>query len=205
MYDLTITVSKVMGTCTADPPMKKGDRFFVSDGSLRLPEDTSVCIWALHNVIPLLPAKERRVDEAKEQDWLWRVNHVQCPDPNGRVIFRIQQQEAAVAPAEVAEPDPLPELPVFDPEEPGRHDLRVVVEEVRGKCTSPMRPGDYFLLRGGQLSLPVGRHFCLYALQAMLPFLAARQRPLFEGDWLKDAKFICPDPAGNVVMRIERI
>jgi len=36
--------------------------------------------------------------------------------------------------------------------------------------------------------------------------LPAKQRPLDNGDWLKDdAHVICPDPAGNVVMRIEQI
>jgi uncharacterized repeat protein (TIGR04076 family) len=34
--------------------------------------------------------------------------------------------------------------------------------------------------------------------------LPAKQRPLQEGDWLKDAhQVICPDPAGNVIMQIE--
>jgi len=205
MYDLAITVTKVMGACPAEPPMKKGDCFFVSDGSVRIPEGESVCIWALHNLVPLLPAKERNVAEAKDEDWLWRVNHMQCPDPDGRVIFKIEQQATTPAPVEVSEPAPLPDLTVKSPEAAGRSDLRVVVDEVRGKCTSPLRPGDYFSLRGGQLSLPAGRHFCLYALQAVLPFLAARQRQLQDGDWLKDAQFICHDPAGNVVMRIERI
>jgi len=81
-----------------------------------------------------------------------------------------------------------------------------VVEEVRGKCTSGLKKGDYFRLDGGRLSLPPGGHFCLYALQAVLPFVAAKQRRLEDGDWLKDEdRFICPDPAGNVVLRVERL
>jgi uncharacterized repeat protein (TIGR04076 family) len=32
------------------------------------------------------------------------------------------------------------------------HDVKVTVEEVRGKCTSGLKPGDYFLLRSGRLS-----------------------------------------------------
>ena len=86
------------------------------------------------------------------------------------------------------------------------HDIRVTVEEVRGKCTSGMKPGDYFILRSGRLYIPADRHFCLYALHAVLPLLPAKQRPLEDNDWLKeDNHVICPDPAGNVVMRIERI
>ena len=68
-----------------------------------------------------------------------------------------------------------------------------------------MKPGDYFTLRRGRLYIPANRHFCLYALQATFPFLAAKQRPLEDGDWLKQANWIiCPDPAGNVIMRIDR-
>ena len=81
-----------------------------------------------------------------------------------------------------------------------------MVEEVRGKCTSGMRPDDHFILRSGRLYIPAHRHFCLYALHAALPLLPAKQRPLEDGDWLKeDNHVICPDPAGNVIVRIERI
>jgi uncharacterized repeat protein (TIGR04076 family) len=66
-----------------------------------------------------------------------------------------------------------------------------------------MEPGDCFVLRSGRLYIPAQRHFCLYALCAALPLLPAKQRPLEDGDWLKeDSHVICPDPAGNVVMRI---
>jgi len=83
--------------------------------------------------------------------------------------------------------------------------LRDVEDELWGQCTSGMRPGDYFTLRRGRLYIPANRHFCLYALQATFPFLAAKQRPLPEGDWLNRANWIiCPDPAGNVIMRIDR-
>ena len=52
--------------------------------------------------------------------------------------------------------------------------------------------------------IPAGRHFCLYALQAALPLLPAKQRALQEGDWLKeDCRILCPDPAGNVILRID--
>jgi len=73
-------------------------------------------------------------------------------------------------------------------------------------CTSGMRPGDYFDLRSGRLYIPPDRHFCLYALQAVLPMLPAKQRRLERGDWMRDAHhLICPDPAGNVIMRVLKI
>ena len=86
----------------------------------------------------------------------------------------------------------------------GVRSLQVVVEEVKGKCTSCMKPGDYFRLQSGRLYIPPDGHFCLYALHATLPLLPARQRPLEDGDWMKEeGHVICPDPAGNVIMKIE--
>jgi uncharacterized repeat protein (TIGR04076 family) len=86
----------------------------------------------------------------------------------------------------------------------GLRDLRVVVREVQGKCTSGMQPGDRFSLRSGRLYIPPDRHFCLYALHAVLPLLPAKQRALADGDWLQtDSQVICPDPAGNVILSIE--
>jgi uncharacterized repeat protein (TIGR04076 family) len=206
MYELKVHVTKVLGRCTADPPMQPGDYFTVRDGDIRIPEGGYVCMWALHSLLPLITTKERKSGEARDEDWVWRVHHAQCPDPKGRVIFklervgRIGEDAGAVAPAE---PSTAWEPPASDASGLLR-DLRVVVEEVRGKCTSGMRPGDYFLLRGGRLYIPPARHFCLYALQAVLPLLPAKQRPLPEGDWLReDSHVICPDPAGNVILRIE--
>jgi uncharacterized repeat protein (TIGR04076 family) len=85
-------------------------------------------------------------------------------------------------------------------------DLRVVVEEVRGKCTCDHTVGDAFELRGGKLSLPEGRSFCLYALQSAIPLLPAKQRTLHPNDWMEtDTRVVCPDPLCGVVMRIDRV
>ncbi len=207
MYGLKITVTKVLGACTADPPMKPGDYFTVRDGDLRIPEGGYVCLWALQSLLPVITPKEREILEEKGEDWMWRVHHVQCPDPKGRVVFNIErmgkigdktvEREKAIA---VGSADSLESM------EGDLWNLRVAVEEVRGKCTSGMRPGDHFVLRSGRLYIPPDRHFCLYALHAALPLLPAKQRPLEDGDWLKgDHRVICPDPAGNVIMRVERM
>jgi uncharacterized repeat protein (TIGR04076 family) len=85
-------------------------------------------------------------------------------------------------------------------------DLRVVVEEIRGRCTCDHAVGDAFELRGGKLSLPDGRSFCLYALQSAIPLLPAKQRPLHPNDWMEtDTRVVCPDPLCGVVMRIDRV
>jgi uncharacterized repeat protein (TIGR04076 family) len=56
------------------------------------------------------------------------------------------------------------------------YDLKVEVEAIEGHCTCTMQVGDCFFLRSGKLALPNGRDFCLYALQATIPLLPAKQR-----------------------------
>jgi uncharacterized repeat protein (TIGR04076 family) len=224
MYELRVGVTKVMGTCTADPPMKAGDYFTVRDGDMRIPAGSYVCLWALHSLMPMLPAKEREITETRDEDWMWRVHHAQCPDPEGRVIWKIERvgrlgssqgvgeesgnsrigeknsRDADQGSVTIAQDIPEAECGGL------LRSLRVVVEEVRGKCTSGMRPGDSFVLHSGRLYIPADRHFCLYALQAVLPMLPPKQRVLADGDWMKGADHvICPDPAGNVIMRIETL
>jgi uncharacterized repeat protein (TIGR04076 family) len=54
--------------------------------------------------------------------------------------------------------------------------------------------------------MPPGRHFCIFALAAVLPLLPAKQRALAEDDWLDtEARVCCPDPDERLVMRIERL
>ena len=51
-----------------------------------------------------------------------------------------------------------------------------------------------------------GHHFCVYALQAVLPLLPAKQRRLPARDWLeRDSLVACPDPDERLIMRIERL
>jgi len=66
--------------------------------------------------------------------------------------------------------------------------------------------GDYFeVTESSRIRIPEGRFFCLYALSAVLPLLAAKQRRLPKGDWLEqDSLVACPDPDERLVMRIER-
>ena len=83
--------------------------------------------------------------------------------------------------------------------------LRITVEEVRGFCDLPMRPGDYFELDGGRLTVPEGKHVCLWALQSLIPFLTVKQRRLAEeNDWVPTtSRLSCPDPNGMVIYRVD--
>ena len=85
------------------------------------------------------------------------------------------------------------------------YDLRVTIESISGRCTCDHRVGDAFEVQGGKLSLPAGETFCLYALQATMPLLPAKQRDTHPNDWMStDARVVCPDPACGVTMLIER-
>jgi uncharacterized repeat protein (TIGR04076 family) len=86
-------------------------------------------------------------------------------------------------------------------------DLRVTVERIEGRSVCGLAVGDYFeLTESSRVRIPDGRHFCLYALQSVLPRLPARQRRLPDEDWLEQDNLVCcPDPDERVVMRIERL
>jgi uncharacterized repeat protein (TIGR04076 family) len=87
------------------------------------------------------------------------------------------------------------------------YDLRVTVERIEGRSVCGLEVGDYFeLTESSRIRIPEGRHFCIYALQAVLPLLPAKQRRLPDDDWLEQESLVCcPDPEERLVMRIERI
>jgi uncharacterized repeat protein (TIGR04076 family) len=86
------------------------------------------------------------------------------------------------------------------------YDLRVVVESVGPNCTCDMQVGDYFEARGGKLTLPDNRPFCMYALQCALPLIPAKQRPTQRADWMTtDTRITCMDPHCQLIMRLDRL
>lgn len=87
------------------------------------------------------------------------------------------------------------------------YDLRVTVSEIRGRSVCGLEVGDWFEVReSNRLVLPEGKHFCIYALAAVLPLLPAKQRELEANDWLaSDSLVACPDPDEQLIMRIERV
>jgi uncharacterized repeat protein (TIGR04076 family) len=55
------------------------------------------------------------------------------------------------------------------------------------------------------LSLPPGQGFSIYSISAVLPLLAAKQRPTHNNDWMtSDAEIACPDPNCASRLRIVR-
>ena len=87
------------------------------------------------------------------------------------------------------------------------YDLRVTVERIEGRSVCGLQVGDYFeVTESNRVRIPPGTHFCLYALGAVLPLLAAKQRELAASDWMaRDSLVACPDPDERLIMRIERI
>lgn len=86
------------------------------------------------------------------------------------------------------------------------YDLRVEVVAPEGaKLYCGAKPGDYFELKGEMLHLPAGQGFSVYSLAAVLPLLAAKQRPSDANDWMStDAEIACPDPNCPSRLRIVR-
>jgi uncharacterized repeat protein (TIGR04076 family) len=87
------------------------------------------------------------------------------------------------------------------------YNLRVTVDAIHGRSVCGLRVGDYFELpESSRVRIPAGKHFCLYALQSVLPLLPPKQRALDPNDWLeRDTLVACPDPDERLIMRIERI
>jgi uncharacterized repeat protein (TIGR04076 family) len=107
-------------------------------------------------------------------------------------------------------------LPERSASQPGRwsdvtemhlYDLRVTVERIEGRSVCGLVVGDFFeVTESSRVRIPAGGHFCLFAIQAVLPLLPAKMRRLPDEDWLEQDNLVCcPDPEEGLIMRIERI
>ncbi|MDP1569645.1 MAG: TIGR04076 family protein [Vicinamibacterales bacterium] len=86
------------------------------------------------------------------------------------------------------------------------YDLRVEVVAGDRPMVCGHRVGDWFEVRGENLTLPPGQAFSIYALAALLPLLPAKQRPTAATDWMTtDAEIACPDPHCGARFRITRV
>ncbi|QRW00402.1 argininosuccinate lyase [Ceratobasidium sp. AG-Ba] len=86
------------------------------------------------------------------------------------------------------------------------YDLKVeVICPPGARIMCGAKPGDYFTLQGEMLYLPPEQGFSIYSLGAVLPLLAAKQRPTHKHDWMtSDAEVACPDPHCPSKLRITR-
>ena len=87
LYDLRVTVVAIEGRSVCG--MRVGDYFELTESSkLRIPPDQYFCVYALGAILPLLPAKQRVL---AENDWLARDSLVVCPDPDERLVMKIER------------------------------------------------------------------------------------------------------------------
>jgi len=86
MHELWVSVERIEGACTSKHPMGLGTGFLVRKGKLAFPKGGPICLFALQSILPLIPAKERVVDDGPAADWMAHVHHAQCPDPKGRTV-----------------------------------------------------------------------------------------------------------------------
>ena len=85
--DLKVTAVKVEGPCSRT---KVGATFFVRNARLEIPPGESVCIFALGSMLPVISGAIIRNEP--EQGVLDLLQEWQCPDPEAKVIFRIEEE-----------------------------------------------------------------------------------------------------------------
>jgi uncharacterized repeat protein (TIGR04076 family) len=85
------------------------------------------------------------------------------------------------------------------------YDLKVEVVATERPMICNHKAGDFFELKGENLSMPAGQTFPIYPLAALLPLLPAKQRLTHPNDWMTtDADIACPDPNCGGRFRITR-
>ncbi|WP_281725631.1 TIGR04076 family protein [Lachnoclostridium phocaeense] len=84
LYDLKVEVigSEKPKVCSH----KEGDYFLVIGENLVFPENNSFSMYTLSALLPLLPAKQRVLDQ---NDWMLSDSVIACPDPNCGARFKI--------------------------------------------------------------------------------------------------------------------
>ena len=87
LFDLRVTVERIEGRSVCG--LEVGDYFELTESSrVRIPDGRHFCLYALSSVLPLLPAKQRRL---ADEDWLEQDSLVCCHDPDERVVMRIER------------------------------------------------------------------------------------------------------------------
>ena len=96
LYDLRVVVDRIEGRSVCG--LQPGDHIDLTCSSrISMPAGGHFCLYALSAVLPLLPAAQRAVAAG---DWLATDNEVACPDPEERLIMRIERTGTASIPTE---------------------------------------------------------------------------------------------------------
>jgi uncharacterized repeat protein (TIGR04076 family) len=87
LYDLRVTIERIEGRSVCG--LQVGDYFELTESNrVRIPAGKHFCMYALGSVLPLLAAKQRQL---AANDWLESDSLVACPDPDERLIMRIER------------------------------------------------------------------------------------------------------------------
>jgi uncharacterized repeat protein (TIGR04076 family) len=87
LYDLRVVVDRIEGRSVCG--LRPGDCFEVRESSrVTIPEGGHFCLYAMAAVLPLLPAKQRTLTDG---DWMAVDSEVACPDPEERMVMRIER------------------------------------------------------------------------------------------------------------------
>ncbi len=87
MARIKVTVERIDGYC--DMPVLVGDHFFLDGSKLTIPVDKHVCMWALQSMMPIFPILNVK-EKLDEGHWIKTVKQFSCPDPKGKVIYRLE-------------------------------------------------------------------------------------------------------------------
>jgi uncharacterized repeat protein (TIGR04076 family) len=87
LHDLRVVVDRIEGRSVCGH--RPGDAFTVTGSNqLRVENGGHFCFYALSCVLPMIAAKQRAIDPG---DWMTRDSEVACPDPEERLIMRIER------------------------------------------------------------------------------------------------------------------
>lgn len=84
LYDLKVEV--VQGSKPFVCSHEIGEAFRVEGENLVFPQGGTFSMYALSALLPLLPAKQRPLQNA---DWMGTDAYIACPDPNCGALFKI--------------------------------------------------------------------------------------------------------------------
>lgn len=87
---IKVTVERIDGYCNM--PVLVGDSFYLEGSKLFIPDGKHICIWALQSMMPIFPILNER-DKLDKGHWIRSVKHFSCPDPKGKVLYRLEVVE----------------------------------------------------------------------------------------------------------------
>jgi uncharacterized repeat protein (TIGR04076 family) len=90
MAKIKVTVERIDGYCNL--PVLVGDYFYLEDSKISVPEGKYICMWALQSMMPVFPILNEK-DKLSKGHWIRNVRHFTCPDPKGKVIYRLEVME----------------------------------------------------------------------------------------------------------------